>query len=92
MKSGENVNLSLKLHNLPLNSSLDIDLNKGSTIDATAAQRTGLCTDMCCERERLTRECQRLFNPYEFDSDTRAVRSFQFTVIFLELIIHFSPS
>ncbi|CAF0788053.1 unnamed protein product [Adineta ricciae] len=50
-----------------------IDLNKGSTIDATAAQRTGLCTDMCCERERITRECQRLFNPYEFDSDTRAL-------------------
>jgi hypothetical protein len=52
----------------------DIELNKGSSFDAIAAQRTGLCPDICCERERLTREYQRLFSSYEFDPDTRAVR------------------
>ncbi|CAF1226522.1 unnamed protein product [Adineta steineri] len=50
-----------------------IELNKGSSFDAIAAQRTGLSPDMCCERERLTREFQRLLNPYEFDPDTRAL-------------------
>ena len=53
---------------------IDIELNKGSSFDSTAAQRTGLCPDMCCERERLTREYQRLYKSYELDSDTRAVR------------------
>ena len=28
---------------------------------------------MCCERERITREFQRLFKFYELDPDTRAV-------------------
>jgi hypothetical protein len=28
---------------------------------------------MCCERERLTREYQRLFKLYELDPDTRSV-------------------
>ena len=51
----------------------DIELNKGSSFDAIAAQRTGLCPDMCCERERITREYQRLYKSYELDSDTRSV-------------------
>jgi hypothetical protein len=51
----------------------DIELNKGSSFDAIAAQRTGLCPDMCCERERLTREYQRLYKSYELDPDTRSV-------------------
>ena len=74
MKSGENV-IFLILKLLIKNGFilLDIELNKGSSFDAIAAQRTGLCPDMCCERERITREYQRLFNSYEFDPDTRAV-------------------
>jgi len=35
---------------------------------------------MCCERERLTREYQRLYKSYEVDPDTRAVDS---TCLFL---------
>lgn len=52
---------------------IDIELNKGTSFDANAAQRTGLCPDMCCERERLTREYQRLYKSYELDPDTRSV-------------------
>ena len=54
--------------------SVDIEQNKGSSFDAISAQRTGLAPDMCCERERLTREFQRLCKSYEYDPDTRAVR------------------
>ncbi|CAF0849862.1 unnamed protein product [Rotaria sp. Silwood1] len=50
-----------------------VELNKGTSFDAIAAQRTGLCQDMCCERERLTREFQRLFKSYELDPDTRSL-------------------
>ena len=61
---------------LPLSLSLsflDIELNRNSTGDSNASQRIGLCADMCCERERITREFQRLFKSYELDPDTRAV-------------------
>ncbi|CAF0759909.1 unnamed protein product [Rotaria sordida] len=50
-----------------------VELNKGSSFDAIAAQRTGLCQDMCCERERITREFQRLSKSYELDPDTRSL-------------------
>lgn len=73
MKSGENVRFFIgNIHRLLV--LIDIEFNKGSSFDSIAAQRTGLCPDMCCERERLTREYQRLYKSYELDSDTRAVR------------------
>jgi hypothetical protein len=52
---------------------LDIELNRNLTADSNVSQRIGLCADMCCERERITREFQRLFKSYELDPDTRAV-------------------
>ena len=80
MKSGENVIISnirfsffsfLKKKLIIL--VLVIELNKDSSFDAIVAQRTGLCQDMCCERERLTRESQRLYKSYELDPDSRCV-------------------
>ncbi|CAF2044619.1 unnamed protein product [Rotaria magnacalcarata] len=50
-----------------------VELNKGSLLDANVAQRTGLCQDMCCERERITREYQRVYKSYELDPDTRSL-------------------
>ncbi|CAF4231107.1 unnamed protein product [Rotaria socialis] len=50
-----------------------VEINKGSLLDANAAQRTGLCQDMCCERERITREYQRVYKSYELDPDTRSL-------------------
>jgi hypothetical protein len=74
MKSGENVIFfELYLFFLITFSIIDIELNKGSSSDAVLVQRTGLCPDMCCERERLTREFQRLSNTYELDPDNRSV-------------------
>lgn len=73
MKFGENVRLlclNVLIYSFFV---LDVELNKGSSFDAIAAQRTGLCPDMCCERERLTREFQRLYKSYEIDPDTRGV-------------------
>lgn len=60
----------------------DVETNK---VSSNEAQRTGLCLDMCCERERITREYQRLYKSYEVDSDTRAVRC----CFFLRLKIEF---
>lgn len=48
----------------------DVEQNKNLSADI---QRTGLCTDMCSERERITREFQRLYKSYELDPETRAV-------------------
>lgn len=75
---GENVRFFelFKLLKISVFFFIDIEFNKGSSFDAIAAQRTGLCPDMCCERERLTREFQRLYKSYELDSDTRSVYLF----------------
>jgi len=86
MKSGENVIFSnLKLFKISFYFCLfhpDIELNKGSSFDAIAAQRTGLSPDMCCERERLTREFQRLYKSYELDPDTRSVCIIQRSIFY----------
>jgi len=47
-----------------------VETNK---VSSNEAQRTGLCLDMCCERERITREYQRLYKSYEVDPETRAL-------------------